>query len=90
MHGSTGGPRSSPYGLGIRRGASGRSGFGPERSAWLSPRDAAEPVRAAVEANCVTFTPANRISANRYLAADLEEMMQQLGYRAVDDAWASR
>ena len=63
---------------------------GRERSAWLSPRDAAEPVRAAVEANCVTFTPANRISANRYLAADLEEMMQQLGYGAVDDARASR
>ena len=62
---------------------------GRERSAWLSPRDAAEPVRAAVEANCVTFTPANRISANRYLAADLEETMQQLGYRPADDAWAS-
>jgi hypothetical protein len=54
------------------------------------PADTAEPVRAAVEANCVKFTRANRIFANRYLAADLEEMMQQLGYRGADDAWASR
>ena len=59
------------------------------RSAWLSPRDAAELVRAAVEADCVKFTVANGISANRYLAADLEETMQQLGYRPADDAWAS-
>jgi hypothetical protein len=36
----------------------------------------AEPVRAAVEANCVKFTRANRIFANRY--------------RGADDAWASR
>jgi len=56
----------------------------------LSPRDAAELVRAAVEAGCVKFTVANGISANRYLAADLEETMQQLGYRPADDAWASR
>ena len=60
------------------------------RSAWLSPRDAAELVRAAVEADCVKFAVANGISANRYLAADLEETMQQLGYRPADDAWASR
>jgi nucleoside-diphosphate-sugar epimerase len=61
-----------------------------ERSAWLSPRDAAELVRAAVEVDCVKFTVANGISANRYLVAELEETMQQLGYRPVDDAWASR
>ncbi len=60
-----------------------------ERSAWLSPRDAAELVRAAVEADSVKFTVANGVSANRYLAADLEETMQQLGYRPADDAWAS-
>jgi hypothetical protein len=33
---------------------------------------------------------ADGISADRYLAADLEEMMQQLGYRPADDARASR
>jgi uronate dehydrogenase len=61
-----------------------------ERSAWLSPRDAAELVRAAVEADCVQFTVANGISANRYLAAELEETTQQLGYHPADDAWTSR
>jgi nucleoside-diphosphate-sugar epimerase len=61
-----------------------------ERAAWLSPRDAAELVRAAVEADCVKFTVANGISANRYLVAELEETKKQLGYHPVDDAWASR
>lgn len=61
-----------------------------ERSAWLSPRDAAELVRAAVEADGLTFAIAHGISANRYRIADLEETMQELGYRPVDDAWASR
>jgi hypothetical protein len=61
-----------------------------ERSAWLSPRDAAELVRAAVEADCVKFTVANGISANHYLAAEREETTRQLGYRPPDDAWASR
>jgi hypothetical protein len=32
---------------------------------------------------------ANGISANRYRRADLEETMQQLGYRPVDHAWQS-
>jgi uronate dehydrogenase len=58
-----------------------------ELSAWLSPRDAAELVRAAVEAVGPSFVVANGISANRYRRADLEETMQQLGYRPVDDAW---
>jgi nucleoside-diphosphate-sugar epimerase len=61
-----------------------------ERSAWLSPRDAAELVRAAVEADGVKFAAANGISANRYRIADLEETVQQLGYHPVDDAWASQ
>jgi nucleoside-diphosphate-sugar epimerase len=60
-----------------------------ELSAWLSPRDAAELVRAAVEAVGLTFVVANGISANRYRRADLNETMQQLGYRPVDDAWQS-
>lgn len=61
----------------------------PELSAWLSPRDAAELVRAAVEAVGFIFVVANGISANRYRRADLEETKQQLGYRPVDDAWQS-
>jgi uronate dehydrogenase len=68
-----------------------------ELSARLSPRDAAELVRAAVEAvgfifvvaNGIIFVVANGISANRYRRADLEETKQQLGYRPVDDAWQS-
>lgn len=57
-------------------------------AAWLSPRDCAELVRAAVEAEGITFAVGNGVSANRYRAADLAETMQTLGYRPVDDAWA--
>jgi hypothetical protein len=60
-----------------------------ELSAWLSRRDAAELVRAAVEAGGLTFVMANGISANRYRRADLEETMQRLDYRPVDDSWQS-
>ena len=60
-----------------------------EVSAWLSPRDAAELVRASVEADGVTFLVANGISANRYRRADLSDTMQQLNYQPVDDAWSS-
>lgn len=59
-----------------------------EVSAWLSPRDAAELVRAAVESEFAGFFVANGISANRYRSADLEVTMQRLGYKPVDDAWA--
>ncbi len=61
-----------------------------EMSAWLSPRDAAELVRAAVEATGSTFVVANGISANRYRVADLQKTMQQLSYRPVDDAWSAQ
>jgi nucleoside-diphosphate-sugar epimerase len=60
-----------------------------EMSAWLSPRDAAELVRASVEADGFTFLVANGISANRYRRADLSDTMQQLNYQPVDDAWSS-
>ncbi len=60
-----------------------------EMSAWLSPRDAAELVRASVEAEGLRFEVANGISANRYRFADLQDTMQRLGYRPVDDAWSS-
>jgi nucleoside-diphosphate-sugar epimerase len=60
-----------------------------ELAAWLSARDAAELVRAAVEAEGLTFIVANGISANRYRRADLRDTMQLLGYQPVDDAWSS-
>ena len=58
-----------------------------EMSAWLSPRDAAELVRAAVEAEGLDFVVANGISANRYRFADRQETMQRLDYQPTDDAW---
>lgn len=58
-----------------------------ERAAWLSPRDAAELVRAAVEAEDVGFVVATGTSANRYRRADLEDTIRRLGYRPRDDAW---
>ena len=63
-----------------------------ERTAWLSPRDAAELVRAAVEADLPAgvdgFVVANGTSANRHNVADLEHTRRTLGYAPVDDAWA--
>lgn len=58
-----------------------------DRSAWLSPHDAGELIRAAVEADGFDFMVANGISANRYQVADLQATMQRLGYRPLDDAW---
>ena len=58
-----------------------------DMSAWLSSRDAAELVRAAVEAEGLDFVVAHGISANRYRSADLKETMRRLDYRPSDDAW---
>ncbi len=58
-----------------------------ERAAWLSPRDAAELIRAAVEAEDVEFVVAAGTSANRHRRADLEDTIRRLGYRPRDDAW---
>jgi len=58
-----------------------------EVAAWLSPRDAAELVRVAVETDGLEFMVAHGISANRYRRADLQDTMQQLSYRPIDDAW---
>ena len=59
-----------------------------QHGAWLSARDAADLVRAAVEATNVDgFVVVNGVSANRYQIADLTEA-RALGYRPVDDAWA--
>jgi uronate dehydrogenase len=71
---------------------------GPDASArdvaaWLSPRDCGDLLRAAVEAEWdhdgIGFAVANGISANRYRLADLTDTVDRLGYRPVDDAWAS-
>jgi nucleoside-diphosphate-sugar epimerase len=59
-----------------------------ERAAWLSARDAAELVRAAVEADGVDFLVADGVSANRHPRADVGRTVRELGYRPVDDAWA--
>jgi len=63
-----------------------------ERTAWLSGPDAAELVRAAVEADLPTgvdgFVVANGVSANRHRVAELEATRRVLGYAPVDDAWA--
>lgn len=57
-------------------------------AAWLSPRDCAELVRSAVEADGISFLVANGISANLHPAADLTDTISKLGYRPTDDAWA--
>jgi uronate dehydrogenase len=59
-----------------------------DRAAWLSPRDAAELLRSAVEADVRGVVVGNGISANRYRHADLEATISTLGYRPKDDAWA--
>lgn len=56
-------------------------------AAWLSPDDAAELIRAAVEAELTGLTVVNGISANRYRHATLDEAQRLLGYRPLDDAW---
>jgi nucleoside-diphosphate-sugar epimerase len=58
------------------------------RAAWLSPRDCAELVRAAVEADVAGLTVVNGVSANRHPHATLGEAERLLGYAPVDDAWA--
>lgn len=58
-----------------------------DRSAWLSPRDAAELVRAAVEAEVSGFVVVNGVSANRYRVADIDEAAALIGYHPLDDAW---
>ena len=59
-----------------------------DRSAWLSPRDAAELFRAAVEAEVDGFVVVGGTSANRYPKVDVGETVRLLGYAPRDDAWA--
>lgn len=58
-----------------------------DRAAWLSPQDAARLIRAAVEAEGLTFAVVNGVSANRYQHADLTAAQQLIGYVPADDAW---
>ena len=58
-----------------------------DRAAWLSPTDAAELLRSAVEADVRGLVVGNGISANTYRHADLETTVSALGYRPRDDAW---
>lgn len=60
----------------------------PQRAAWLSARDCAELIRAAVETEGLTWAVVNGISANRHRFADLSDTQAVVGYRPVDDAWA--
>ena len=53
-----------------------------DRSAWISPRDTAELVRAAVEADGIDFVVADGVSANK---ADVSRTVARLGYQPVDD-----
>ena len=56
-------------------------------SCWLSIRDAAELIRAAVEADGIDFVVAHGISANRLRFAEIEQTMDRIGYRPTDDAF---
>lgn len=56
--------------------------------AWISPRDTAELVRAAVEGPVEGFTVLNGVSANRLRSADHGPTERRTGYRPVDDAFA--
>jgi nucleoside-diphosphate-sugar epimerase len=70
-----------------RRPPTGELATARNLAAWLSHDDAAELIRAAVEADVTGLTVVNGISANRYRAATLGEAEQLIGYRPVDDAW---
>jgi len=57
-------------------------------AAWLSVRDCAELIRAAVEGPVdEPFTVVNGVSANRYRKAEWGLVEERIGYRPVDDAW---
>ncbi len=59
-------------------------------AAWLSPRDCAELIRAAVEADVDGFTVVSGVSANRHRQATHGPSERAIGYRPRDDAWAAR
>ena len=58
-------------------------------AAWLSPRDCAELVRAAVEGPVDEYVVVNGVSANRHRHAAHGVAEKAIGYRPVSDAWES-
>ncbi len=60
-----------------------------DKAGWLSPRDCADLVRSAVEADGIRYFVAHGISANRYRSLDLTETCATLGYRPTDDSWTA-
>lgn len=58
-------------------------------AAWLSPRDCAELVRAAVEGPVERFAVVNGVSANRHRKAEHGPAEERLGYAPEDDAWSA-
>ena len=56
-------------------------------AAWLSSRDAAELIRAAVQADVAGFTVVSGVSANRHRQAAHGDAEAGIGYRPRDDAW---
>lgn len=57
-------------------------------SAWLSHRDCARLIQAAVESEHEGLIVVNGISANRYRLAELGEAEHRIGYVPIDDTWA--
>jgi hypothetical protein len=66
---------------------SGEEATPADLGAWLSPRDAAELVRAAVESEVTGFLVVHGVSANRHPTAELGAAAERIGYRPLDDAW---
>lgn len=57
-------------------------------SAWISPDDCAELIRAAVEGPADGFVVVNGVSANRYRKGVYGAPERRLGYKPRDDAWS--
>ena len=58
------------------------------RTAWLSPRDAAQLLTAALTATVTGFVVAHGVSDNAAKRLSLERTRRDLGYQPVDDAFA--
>lgn len=57
-------------------------------SAWISPDDCAELIRAAVEGPVDGFVVVNGVSANRFRKGVYGAAERRLGYEPRDDAWS--
>ena len=61
----------------------------PGVAEWLSPRDCAGLIRAAVEWPGSGYLVASAVSANRYPHLEITQTAATLGYHPVDDGWSS-